>query len=88
MRKDNDISEMPTASRRVGVLTLSDASGTPANNPMSITGGGKQDDKASCFPKILAGLCIGQMVMLVATASMLGTMVSHNVSRHYSRGTT
>ena len=79
---------MSTASRRVGVLTLSDASGTPANNPLSNTGGGKLDDKAPCFPKILMGLCIGQMVILVATAATLGTMVSHSVSRHYSRVTT
>ena len=76
--------KMSRVSRRVGVLTLSDASETTENNHTYIpTEGGNLDDKAPCVPKLLTGLCIGQMVMLVAAAATLGAVVSDNVSLHY-----
>ena len=74
--------KMSRASRRVGVLTLSDASETTENNAIS-SAEGNLDDKAPCMPKLLMGLCIGQMEMLVAAAATLGAVVSDNVSHHY-----
>ena len=70
---------MSGASRRVGVLTLSDASETTENNPIS-SAGENLDDKVPCIPKLLTGLCIGQMVMLVASAAAFGAIGNDYVS--------
>ena len=75
---ETECKKMPTAAR-VDVQILSDTTWKNKNNFISSTGG-KLDDRGPCFPKLLTGLCIGQMVMLVATAATLGAVISENVS--------
>ena len=71
---ETECKKMPTAAR-VDVQILSD---TMEKNKNKLIG--KLGDRGPCFPKLLTGLCIGQVVMLVATAATLGAIISENVS--------
>ena len=79
MISETECKKMPTAAR-VDVQILSDTVEKNKNNLISRTGG-KLDDRGPSFPKLLTGLCIGQVVMLIATAATLGAVIRENV-RH------
>ena len=63
---------------KVGVTAMSDTSSTNGKRQSSDTGCGL-DDRSPCYTKLLAGLCIGQMVVLIVAAATLGVQVSQNV---------
>ena len=78
MFSETECKKMP-ATARVDAQILSDTAGKNQNKLTSNTGG-KLDYKATCFLKLLTGLCIGQMVMLIAIAASLGAIIRNNVS--------